>query len=241
MTFAKTTLAKICGFALFSLVLAGTACAAETTSTATSTATAPSVNAAGKFSGRMMELMDANKDGSVTKAEAKAYAIENFKAADTAKDGELTHDDLTTYVHTRPNLVDADKDGIVSKQEYLSATGPFARLDAPGNNAASDAEFAATLGKVFNCLDKNDDGQLSGNERPLQGLMGDAKVPTGKPAVLPALTALDGDGNGALSESEWLKTRMDKFNDTDKNKDGVITPQDMIGAKAPDGKACEQK
>lgn len=241
MTFAKATLAKIYGFVFVTFALGGAACAADATPGATTAPPEVHTPAASSLAGRMVQTMDTDNNAVVTPKEAHASALLHFEMADSAKDGELSRQDLEAYMQNRPNLIDADKDGIVSKQEYLSAKGPFARLEAPGNNAASEGEFNAMLGQVFACLDKDGDGKLTGHERPLQGLIGDGKAPTGQAATLPPLASLDGNNNGTLDKAEWTKAFRDKFKATDKNGDGQVTPEDMRGVRTPNDQACLKK
>ena len=235
------TFAKAYGFVFATFAIAGAACAAYATPGTPTSPPELHTASASSLAGRMVQTMDTDNNGIVTPKEVHASALLHFEMADSAKDGELSRTDLEAYMQNRPNLVDADKDGSVSRQEYLSAKGPFARLEAPGNNAASEAEFNATLGQVFACLDKDGDGKLTGHERPLQGLIGDGKAPTGQAAALPPLAALDGNNNGALDKAEWTKAFRDKFKATDKNGDAQVTPEDMRGVRKPLDQACLKK
>ncbi len=55
----------------------------------------------GKHHGRMIEKMDADADGIITKAEFFAVKERRFNALDSDKDGNLTQDEIKAYRHTK--------------------------------------------------------------------------------------------------------------------------------------------
>jgi Ca2+-binding EF-hand superfamily protein len=222
----------LCHAARIFVVITGLPCALQAAEQ-----TAPS---ASPLSGRMVQVMDRDRDGRITADEFSETAQSMFLRADRKGDGQLSQEDLAAYMGGRTNLLDANDDGMVSRAEYLNSGNlPFARLDAPGHDLPP-AEFSKQLEEVFACLNRNKDGKLTENEQPPQGLFGDAKDPSAGPARVPPLAGLDEDGNGSLSKSEWMKSFTLKFNASDIDGNGVLTPDDLLGrTKTPDIKACE--
>ena len=96
---------------------------------------------------------DANKDGKLSKDEVPERMQGIFARADADKDGFLTRDELTKATAT---------------QERGGSGGPppdkiFQALDANRDGALSEAEIAGSVA-ALKTLDKNGDGDLSGEE-----------------------------------------------------------------------------
>jgi len=84
----------------------------------------------GQMDGMMIDKLDANHDGVVSKAEFNHFNARRFKALDTNKDGKLTpqelqggksaatgHSDGTTHLDQRFNAADANHDGGLDREE----------------------------------------------------------------------------------------------------------------------------
>lgn len=92
----------------------------------------------------MLDRFDTNKDGKISKAEAKGNLAENFDRLDTNKDGFL------------------DRDELRSAARVMAANMAKGDNAKPGANANRQANIAAA--KDFDALDRNADGRLSREE-----------------------------------------------------------------------------
>lgn len=80
--------------------------------------------------GRMFEVMDQNKDGKITTAEADATWKARFTALDKNKDNVLAGDELTGGPHKRFKKADSNNDGKITLAEaQAKATAMFTRFD----------------------------------------------------------------------------------------------------------------
>lgn len=102
------------------------------------------------------DQFDADKDGKVTEAEVAAFRTNMVAGADADKDGLLSVEELTAHEvkmieamaarHAARRIADQDAngDGKLSAEEMLAAPMPaaiFARMDADGDGAVTEAEF----------------------------------------------------------------------------------------------------
>lgn len=166
------------------LALAGVPAGAaltDTTDTADATegagAASPAVGESGLF-----DRIDADGDGLITRAEAKAYRIGGkgrrfFKKVDTDGDGRISRDEAERYRTGRFETADLDRDGAVSKAEMIAAATRsateraerlFARMDANGDGRVGadeyDAMTAPRLARSFNRYDADGDGVITKRE-----------------------------------------------------------------------------
>jgi Ca2+-binding EF-hand superfamily protein len=94
-----------------------------------------------KVVARLLEQMDTNKDGKISRAEAKGRIAELFDQLDTNKDGFLDKNELRR-----------------AAMRFLAAQG------AQGKNGGQPPQPARILGPEFDDLDKNADGRLTKDE-----------------------------------------------------------------------------
>jgi len=116
---------------------------------------------------RMMERLDADKDGRVTRDEMVAAATQRFTARDKDGDGVISAEDRKAFRAerraerraTRFDTIDADSDGMISKEEF-TAFQPEQR--ARGERRG---ERRAMRGK------RRGDGEGRGNRRGMRGVL----------------------------------------------------------------------
>ncbi len=168
---------------------------------------------AGSHGAKLLERLDENQDGMVTKAEMQAAAEERINSADQDGDGAASPDEMKAHfkaaheAHRAAKFAEKDTngDGALSRDEVSRMPQEmFDRLDKDGDGSLSQAELAAMKGKrhhaspernakrgsrFFEKLDKNDDGLLSRDEL--------ARMPEER------FTTLDKDGDGSLSQAEF--------------------------------------
>ncbi|TBB95810.1 calcium-binding protein [Rhizobium ruizarguesonis] len=150
---------------------------------------------------RMLKQFDTNKDGQVSKDEATAGIDKIFAAIDTNKDGSLTPGEIREY---RKTQMQAMRDQ---------------RKQQAGEN--KDANAAPTAPET---ADNNDQGRP-----PRDGRDGHRWMRHGGNFMRASLMMqrIDTDQNGQISKQE-AEAAFDKlFARMDRNKDGVISIDDM--------------
>lgn len=123
--------------------------------------------------GSMLDVMDADADGTVTRAEFDRFHDLGFTAMDTDGDGEVTRQDFidgrqpafaggndqgrrgnwetraerrAERLGQRFDVWDANTDGVVTADEFKAASATrFGSLDLDGNNAVEKQEVAAAM------------------------------------------------------------------------------------------------
>lgn len=128
--------------------------------------------------GRMIEMLDGNKDGTITRAEATAALTQHFAMLDTDKNGTITQAERdamrTRMMQERFAMMDTDKNGQLSQQELMAARdakregmhGKMRGKMARGMKGDMTREqFLARPMAMFDRVDTNKDGQITSVER----------------------------------------------------------------------------
>ena len=109
---------------------------------------------------------DADHDGTITRAEFKAYRAALFDRLDRNKDGVLTAEDrprLASKRHGQPSMIeryDANKDGKVDRAEFVDGPTPlFDKIDSNGDGVISKAELEAAQAKAASARAQRQDGE----------------------------------------------------------------------------------
>ncbi len=160
---------------------------------------------------------------------------------DTNKDGRVTRDEMLAGAHTKFQAADANHDGRVTQEELHALFGHmksehFARSDKNGDGKLSADEVPRMPAGVFARLDANHDGALSADELakgPLAHGNGDF------------FQRLDLNGDGAITQDEANAAATERFERMDKNGDKVLDTTELThggkwghGHRGPD--ACEK-
>ncbi|WP_326524356.1 EF-hand domain-containing protein [Sphingomonas sp.] len=178
---------------------------------------------------------DANNDGRVTRAEFIARAEAAFARMDANKDGALTRDEARAGKGPRhggkrgPGARGGPFEPVAGRDMPPpppggATRGPgrgmgpgFARLDTDRDGKVTRAEFAAENGRAFARIDANGDGTVDKAE--MAALPGRGRM----------AARADANGDGALTRAEYdaqAKTRFDKL---DTNGDGVLDAAELQG------------
>ncbi len=113
----------------------------------------------GRQHGHMIEKLDTDKDGKVSKAEFEAQRAADFAAADTNKDGNVSQAELSAFHEKKMAERKAERE----KRMYE-------RLDANKDGKVTKDEFKA--GGMFDRMDKDDDGMVGPDEMKRGGKHG---------------------------------------------------------------------
>jgi len=118
----------------------------------------------------MFQRLDVNKDGKVTKAEAKKVADERFAKLDANNDGAITEAEAKEFresmraEHQKKRGDKADGKSCEGKHGDKRAhrgAGLFKKSDANNDGKITRAEAAAMEAKRFARLDTNNDGVIT--------------------------------------------------------------------------------
>ena len=169
-----------------------------------------------------------------TPAAAQLSPQATIQVLDTSGDGAV---DLAEYLAFRRAAFD-DEDGVpgASLSEFRASLEPtaqasaetaFTQFDANHDNVLDAAETDAYHTYVFrNVLDRDHDGRWTVAE--LQALAASTPtMPSGSPSTPPTpeqvIAALDADGNGAVSEIEYLRFQVGRFPVLDTDHNGFMS------------------
>jgi len=179
--------------------------------------------------GKMLAKIDTNGDGAIGRDEAPPRMLERFDEIDADGDGKLTDSELAAawkkrgprqgpggkHEANRARL-DADGDGVVSAEEFSQrALGWFERADANGDGTVELAELQA-MPKAM---------------RGMRGKHGPGKMGKGGFMAKHLLEA-DANGDGQITKAEAEAYKGAKFDELDKNGDGVLSADERPGRKA---------
>ncbi len=110
--------------------------------------------------GAMLEKVDANQDGNITKDELSAHRAERFLSADTNGDNLVSPEEFEAFSLAererkqaerqakRFERLDANGDGLITAEEHDAAAAErmermFDRVDADGDGVVTEAEMEA--------------------------------------------------------------------------------------------------
>lgn len=191
--------------------------------------------------GGHFDMVDANKDGFLTREEVKAAHLKKFTQMDVNKDGALTKDEMKSHhksqmemmkskmIEKRVSHLDLNKDGSISKDEWLSG---------PERAKKIAAEMHA---KRFDQIDTNKDGKLSDAELAAVKPMHDMKHKKGNIKEVRVKDGVmkhhgpnpDANNDGKITKAEWEAMPTPLFDHGDINKDGKISREEAQTAMKP--------
>jgi Ca2+-binding EF-hand superfamily protein len=159
--------------------------------------------------GRIVQL-DTNKDGKVTRQEARTAAVARFKALDANKDGVVSREEAAQAKERqhaqraadRFARMDKNKDGRLSKTEVKMPPARFQKLDANKDGWLTPAELAA--GKK----ERVEKREHKGNGHGMWARQ-------------------DTNQDGKLTEQEATAAADRMFDRADANRDGILTGDEM--------------
>jgi Ca2+-binding EF-hand superfamily protein len=107
---------------------------------------------------RLMDRLDTNHDGAVTRAEAEAAQRDRFESLDSNGDGAVSSEEFMAYEPEIGRMpVDATK-----RAAWLQKR--FKRLDRDNDGKVTEAEFLALGSRRFAAADADGDGRVTAEE-----------------------------------------------------------------------------
>ncbi len=193
------------------------------------------------------DRIDTNRDGAISRDEARAAHVAKFNEIDANRDSFLTAEEMRAN-HARHGMgsrqgmrermgkmheqrtqrFDADNNGTISRQEWE-------------NGPTREREFAQKMHKErFDQIDTNKDGQLSreelnaarasGHGRMNGGAMQERRMPPQGQGMPQRPNRADTNNDGKVSRAEWDVMQDGIFAAGDLNKDGRITREEAAQA-----------
>ncbi|WP_305984166.1 EF-hand domain-containing protein [Roseibium sp. MMSF_3544] len=177
---------------------------------------------------RLFERFDANADGVITEAEISDVRAQEFAAADTDGNGEISLEEFKAQFMERSNdrmvrafqFMDSNGDGTVTQDEADQiANRMFNRLDRDGNGTVERVrgqrgQDAANDGENQQRAERGE-RRGRGGER---GRGGQARMFMG---------LFDADGSGSVTREEFDAKRAELFAIADTNGSGSFTLEDF--------------
>ncbi|MBU2532235.1 MAG: hypothetical protein KKB37_05815 [Alphaproteobacteria bacterium] len=173
--------------------------------------------------GRMMDRLDSDNDGKITRAEIEAEVAERFKRMDLTNDGRITDDDLPPMMRGRNILSgDADMWGMQHGHRGMRMIRYLQGADANNDGAVTLEEVQARAAKRIGRLDRNNDGTVDETDREaLRKEMTDYRVLRFQHRY--------GAGQDGLTLEQFTKYRNDRFAKRDADGDDVLESGEMRG------------
>ena len=189
--------------------------------------------------------MDANGDGTVTRAEAQAAAEALFTKLDVNKDGKLDKADREARrAQMREDMfkrLDTNGDGVISKAEFLADRGPEGRgpggkgpmggpegrpdMPPPPPEDGPDMAPPPEGGPDAQAAPGKDGPRGHGPRRhgPRFGGPGSMRGPMSRMG--------DADKDGAVTKAEFIAAALSRFDAMDANHDGKVTKEERQAAR----------
>jgi hypothetical protein len=164
---------------------------------------------------RMIETLDANKDGFLSREEARAAAERSFDHMDADKDGRLEPGDRAARREIRIERREIHRDGKVEVTEEVTE-GPGVAPPAPGGDVIIEKHVRKGDGHHGRRGDHRGGHREGGHHAP-------HAMPMGPPMMIFAHSGeADTNNDGAISKAEHVAQQLRFFDASDVNGDGKI-------------------
>ena len=143
--------------------------------------------------------------GDMTRAEAQEQASRMFERMDANKDGKLDQADREARQQQRFERLDTDKNGVLSRDEFAANRG---KMRGPGDRGPGDMRGPGKGpgdgpdGKPYRMGHK--------------GMMGPG----------PMMQRMDTNGDGAISQAEFVAGHLAMFDKADADNNGTVTAKE---------------
>jgi Ca2+-binding EF-hand superfamily protein len=170
----------------------------------------------------MVKHLDTAGNGYVTQDEFIAAAQRRFARLDKNGDGKLTPDELTAsrWDHGAAQ-------GGQSRPLPPSAQARFAKADTNHDGVVTIDEYVAAAKALYAQLDTQHNGKVSASEIATSPRAQDRAVKVAERLI----KHMDTNGDGVVSQAEFLAAAKTRFARLDKNGDGFIDADEMTGGR----------
>ncbi|HEX3895830.1 MAG TPA: EF-hand domain-containing protein [Rudaea sp.] len=181
-----------------------------------------------KIAGFIVKHMDADGKGFVSEDDFIAKAKQRFARMDTRGDGKLTPDELTApHLHAHAKFAqsenpDGQQTGIQQKRAEF-AQKYFETIDANHDGVVTQDEYIAAAAAHFNKIDTNGSGEIGTDQIASSPRMVRHEQRTASNEV----KRMDADGDGTVSQAEYITAAKARFAKLDTNGDGFIDASEM--------------
>ena len=177
-----------------------------------------------KIAGFVVKHLDTAGKGYVSQDDFVAAAKTRFAKMDVRGDGKLTIDELTRpwggHAHGQFGQ-NADSDAaqkIVSHKQKL-----FDRIDANHDGVITQDEYVATASALYNKIDVNGTGEVTAADIASSP----RAVKREQRFASHEVKRLDTNGDGTVSQDEYVNAAKSRFAKLDKNGDGFIDADEL--------------
>ncbi len=170
----------------------------------------------------MVKHLDTAGNGYVTQDEFIAAAQKRFARLDKKGDGKLTPDELTA-----PRWGRSAAQGGQSRPLPPAAQARFAKADTNHDGVVTLDEYVAAAKALYAQLDTQHNGKVTANEIASSPRTQERAVKVADRLI----HRMDTNGDGVVSQDEFLAAAKSRFAKLDKNGDGFIDADEMTGGR----------
>lgn len=189
-----------------------------------------------KIAGFIVKHMDPDGKGFVSEDDFIAKAKQRFARMDARGDGKLTPDELTApHLHAHATSAQNQNPDLQQKRAAF-AQKYFDRIDANHDGVVTQDEYIAAASAHFNKIDTNGSGQIGTEQIASSPRM----VRHEQRVASHEVKRMDANGDGLVTQDEYMNAAKARFAKLDKNGDGFIDADEIPAhrwahAKQPNG------